>query len=244
MRNYWLRIVLGSLAIFAIGMVGVTLMRGAHRRVHDVVEGTGPIAIPLAFVPFKLGQDRLGTLSELVLLRDSPRRITEVNLEVELDDSLVASGLRGCRLAANVESDPGEPGVHARAGRLAEGAFWCLEGDSVPADLVPFGRATFQPGDVTVPLYLTRGLVAELQQGDIAADSAAAIAGGQADSITQSVEGKADSLANRMSRLGDSLRAEGKRRADSVKAAVQAEVREARESARQARLMADSQRTP
>ncbi|MGH7528176.1 MAG: hypothetical protein ACREMX_15900 [Gemmatimonadales bacterium] len=226
MRNYWLRIILGALAIFAIGMVGVTLVRGGVARVHRVVEGTGPITIPLALLPFKLGPDKLGTLSELVLLRDSPRRITEVRLEVEVDDSMVATGLGGCRLAANVESDPREPGVHVRGGRLAEGAFWCLEGDSVPPGMVRYGQATFQPGDVTVPLYLTQGLVAELQHGNMAPDSAAAIAEQRADSIASSVEGKADSLADRMSRLGDSLRAEGRRRGDSVRAALREAARD------------------
>ena len=42
MRNYWLRILLGALGIFAVGLIGVSLVRGAHRKIHSMVEGSGP----------------------------------------------------------------------------------------------------------------------------------------------------------------------------------------------------------
>ena len=38
MRNYWLRIGFGALAIFAVGMVGITLARQSVGRVRGVVE--------------------------------------------------------------------------------------------------------------------------------------------------------------------------------------------------------------
>jgi hypothetical protein len=47
MRNYWLRIVLGAAAIFIVGMIGVSLVRGGIAKVNSVVEGDGPITIPL-----------------------------------------------------------------------------------------------------------------------------------------------------------------------------------------------------
>jgi len=39
MRTYWFRIFMGALAIFALGMVGVTLIRRGRDRVAEVVTG-------------------------------------------------------------------------------------------------------------------------------------------------------------------------------------------------------------
>ena len=49
--------------------------------------------------------NKLGTLERLVVNREAPKKVSSVDLEVKLDDSLVAQGLAGCRLAANLESD-------------------------------------------------------------------------------------------------------------------------------------------
>jgi hypothetical protein len=39
MRSYWMRILLGAVAIFAIGMIGVTFYRRSAEKVHEVVGG-------------------------------------------------------------------------------------------------------------------------------------------------------------------------------------------------------------
>ena len=103
MRNYWLRIALGALAIFTVGMIGVTLARQGVGRVRHVVEGSGPITVPLAFIPFHLNGEKLGTVSRVVLLREAPKQISAVQLEAKVRDSAVARGLAGCRLTANLE---------------------------------------------------------------------------------------------------------------------------------------------
>ena len=77
MRNYWLRIALGALAIFTVGMIGVTLARQGVGRVRHVVEGSGPISVPLAFIPFHLNGQKLGTVSRVVLLREAPKQIAQ-----------------------------------------------------------------------------------------------------------------------------------------------------------------------
>src|SRR5688572_12473412 len=105
MRNYWLRIALGAAAIFTVGMIGVSLARQGVGRVRGVVEGSGPITLPIAFVPFKLDGQRLGNVSKVVLLRDAPKRISSVELEIKLKDSVLARGLEGCNLAANFDAD-------------------------------------------------------------------------------------------------------------------------------------------
>jgi hypothetical protein len=221
MRNYWLKIAFGAVVIFAIGMVGLSIVRHGVARVNTVVAGSGPINIPLAFLPFELNGERLGTMKRLTLHRVAPRHVTQVNLEIELSDSLVAQGIAGCRLAANLEEDSGEQGINIEGGRFAKGTFWCLqEVDST--EHVEYGQVSFRPGEVTIPLYLERDLVDELQDLDFEEDpdSAPDI---DADSVAEAAHARADSImrANQLRRRTlDSLRAEGLRRADSARRAV------------------------
>lgn len=233
MRNYWVRIALGAVAIFTVGMIGITLARQGVGHVRGVVEGSGPISLPLAFVPFMLDGQKLGTLSRVVLLRDAPKQISAVELEIKLRDSVVARGLEGCRLAANFDSDRGPGRVQIHAGGLSQGVFSCLHGaDSVP-HFQEFGRAVFQPGDVSVPLLLPNDMVEDLQEGrfessedsvgeavQARADSIAEAADALADSIAMAVEMQADSIVARSQQLVDSLRSEGIRRADSTRRAI------------------------
>jgi len=227
MRNYWVRIALGAAAIFIVGMVGLTLVRRGLGTVHGVVHGSGPISIPLAFIPFQLNGDKLGTLERVTLERDAPNRVSSVELEVKLSDSLLARGLEGCRLAANLDSkSPNKPGVSIGRGPFPEGSFWCAQEDSADG-LVEYGEATFNPGDVTVPLFLPQGLVDELQSLDMGDDSSSAQTGPNVDSIVAAAKLTAESaktahtsLRNSLrNSLIDSLRAEGRRRADSTEKA-------------------------
>jgi hypothetical protein len=218
MRNYWVRIALGALAIFTVGMIGRSLVHRGIGSVRHVVEGSGPISIPLAFIPFKLQGDKLGSLERVTLQRETPRRVTRVELEVKLTDSVLARGLEGCRLAANLDSeDPGPPGIDVHGGPFAEGSFWCAKDDSSSAALIEYGQAIFHPGDVTVPLFLPRSLVDELQNLDLGHDSTPPPAEAQVDSIMAATELTADSVDAMRDRMIDSLRAEGRRRADSAR---------------------------
>ena len=166
MRSYWMRIALGALAIFTVGMIGRALINHGIGSVKGVVEGSGPLSIPLAFIPFELSGNKLGTFERVTLERTAPRSVSSVRLEVKLADSALARGLEGCRLAANLDKDSnGEHNINIERGRFAEGTFWCAN-DAADTALVEYGQAVFRPGDVTVPLYLPQGLVAELQNID------------------------------------------------------------------------------
>jgi len=224
MRNYWVRIALGAAAIFVVGMVGLTLVRRGLGTVHGVVHGSGPISIPLAFIPFHLNGDKLGTLQRVTLQREAPNRVTEVELEIKLGDSLLARGLEGCRLAANVESEKhGQPGGSGQAPPFAEGSFWCAKDDSTSEGLVEYGQAIFHPGEVKVPLLLSQKLVDELQNLDFDNDSTPPVDEVQVDSIVAAAERMADSVTKAVrARMGDSLRAEGRRRGDSTRRVVRA----------------------
>lgn len=223
MRNYWLKILFGALGVFALGMIGVTIVRGGIAKVHSVVEGDGPITVPLGLVPFVLAGERLGKLDHVTLHRESPNHVSEVELAVNLGDSLLAEGLSGCRLVANIEGDDKQPGVNIRVGRdsLERNAFSCLAGDSTPADFVEYGTAIFNPGDVEVPLLLPVELVTELQSLDFGHDSVAGESQARidvsADSIAAEVERNLDS-AMLGRRPGESRREATRRFADSIRA--------------------------
>ena len=228
MRSYWMRILLGAMAVFTIGMVGVALFRHGRAKVTEVVAGSGPLSFPLPFVPFQLEGARLGTLERLVINREAPKKVSSVELEVKLDDSLVVQGLAGCRLAANLESDSATSGdVNLNVDRMGDRAFFfCATSDS---GFVPFGTVTLNPGDVTLPLLVPHRLAETLQSGrwgedadsssDVLAERAESLAGhaeAVADSIVELQERRQQAVRLVRSRLGDSLRAEGKRRADSL----------------------------
>ena len=218
MRNYWIKILLGAFAIFAIGMIGVTIVRKGIAKVNSVVDSDDSITIPLAFVPFSLGGERLGTLQHLTVERSSPREVSGVELEVDVGDSLVAAGLSGCRLLANIESDSSEPGINIHASKRGKDTFACIPGDSTPPHIVDFGEAVFQPGEVRVRLFVPVDLVTEINRGlandslppelEARADSLADLAELRSDSAVQAATRTADSVGRRGQRLGDSLRAE------------------------------------
>jgi hypothetical protein len=199
-----------------------------------VMEGTGPISLPIPFVAFKLDGQKFGTLERVVLLRETPKQISSVELQIKLRDSVLARGLEGCRLAANFEAGHGDRGVRVvKTDPLSSGVFSCFHGRDSVAGLQEFGRAVFQPGNISVPLLLPDDVVNDLKKGDFGSDedSAAAISQARADSIADAAEARADSITTaaearassiqaRGERLADSLREEGERRADSTRRAA------------------------
>jgi hypothetical protein len=187
----------------------------------------------VAFIPFKLDGRKLGSVNKVVLLREAPKRISSVELEIKLRDSTLARGLAGCHLAAHFDAQHNPGGIRINADPFSRGVFSCLDSDSVPQFQV-FGRAVFQPGAVSVPLLLPNDIVDELKQGHLGPpnkDSIATAAGARADSIAEAADARADSISTvaeahadsivaRSERLVDSLQKEGMRRADSTRRAV------------------------
>jgi len=225
MRNYWVRIFLGALAVFAIGMLGRALLRHGEARVRSVVQSSDPISFPLPFVPFTIGGEKLGTVERVTLQRETPGRVASVELELKLSDSLLVKGLEGCRLAVNLDTDRNDStGIDIRPGAFRESGFWCVGEDSTDSTLVEYGHAVLHPGPVFVPLLLSRHVVNELQHLDLGMHQHSATPGSeaQAESLAAQVERRVDSIveakgekieaAQASRHLVDSLRAEGQRR--------------------------------
>ena len=66
MRNYWLKILLSALGIFAIGMVLITGFRGLKTKVTTTLNSSDPIPIPLiGLIPFRIDSNKLGSVSRV-----------------------------------------------------------------------------------------------------------------------------------------------------------------------------------
>jgi hypothetical protein len=239
MRNYWLKIILGALAVFAVGMAGISATRAVLRKAHGVAEGTDPISIPLSLFPFRVGGTRVGTFDRIVLLRKSPNQVSGIDLRVRITDTMALRSLKDCALLANLPQGAG--GVRA----VDNVDFVCVRGDSTPFPAESVGHVTLLPGHHRVPLLVSREIAAALRK-----DDASARAQQMADSISGAADRTADSTEEAMSRMSDSLSAMADRMADSITALHEARADSVRASAlrtadsvrRRARVIRDSVR--
>ncbi len=196
MKNIWLRIGLGAFVIFAAGMVVKSLYKAGRDRVVDLVDGDGPIPIPLmGAVPFQLGDLRLGDLRRVTLLRDAPHHISGVNIVARLGDSATVEPLKDCDFITLEGIEQNHVGSKVNI-QLNEGTrFKCLI-DS--AGFASFGTVEIrhsqgkgdEPTTLERTLILTPEMIAEIQKamGKGADSINIDIDAPNADSIRQAVE--------------------------------------------------------
>jgi hypothetical protein len=225
MRGYWLRILLGALGIFAVGMLVVTVVRATRARVKSVADSSDPITIPLPFVPFRLDGERLGTFERVVINRDAPDDVRSVDLHVDLGRSAATAKVERCSgILAQFR-----PGPAGESLTLHDAEFACVEDDSTQSALEQFGDVHFVPGDHVAPLLVPPELATKLRRemiqmrarrGDDSlaarAESIAAQAERTADSIGEAAGRMADSITRFHERYADSIRRAALRRADSA----------------------------
>jgi hypothetical protein len=198
MRTYWLRIALGALGVFAIGLMVWTLGLKGKAKIKGMVEGVDPITIPLALIPFKVDGQSIGTLRQVRIIRSEPEKVKAVDFRVRLADSVGDARLEGCILVV------GGSLKHIDA----QHAFSCVpSGDTVGGDLAPVGEVTSQYGRTHV-LFAKAGALdsLDIDFGHAASDSVAAAAQEFADSIRTVEEAKADSIRDAAQALADSIR--------------------------------------
>ncbi|HEU5171114.1 MAG TPA: hypothetical protein VFU46_11285 [Gemmatimonadales bacterium] len=217
MRNYWLKIGLGALAVFAGGMLLLAVARAVKGRVHHVAESSDPIELPLPFVPFRLDGERIGTFKRVVINRHAPDEVSSVDLHVDLGDLATMQRIQGCGILARIHTRAG-----GRGATFQNADFSCVRGDSAQAGYESFGEVHFVPGDHIAPLLVTPAVANELRREMIqvrarhADDSVAA----HAESIAAAAERTADSISEAASRLTDSITALHERAADSIRSAA------------------------
>jgi hypothetical protein len=187
MKNYWLRILLGALAIFSVGMVGVTLARQGIGRVRGVVEGSGPITLPVGFLPFKLDGERIGTVQRITIHRNAPNQVRSVSVRVRLVDSVDASRLDPCILVAQ-----GFENLNSQT------TFRCsTTEDTVGEDLAAVGEVSLARGAGSYQLFMPRDELEELTDSNmvfVGHDSAGVDINRHADSVARAAEQRADSI--------------------------------------------------
>jgi hypothetical protein len=205
MQRYWVRIAVGALAVFAVGMVCISLMHNAIANVKALAKSDRPIGIPLALLPFRVAGEELGTVRRLELLRSSPQEVSGVRLTVRLKDSTHIESLRDCVVTLL--------GHQVFGGR--EGFVCSSPADSVAEHLEKIGEIVVEPGG------LVRAL---LVPGDHAANWRAdlydtAAARGELEALQ--AERLADSTARAVVVSADSARAVIDIQADSSRSLVQ-----------------------
>lgn len=209
MRGYWLKIAAGAAIIFGIGMAFVSAFEVGRENVEQVVEGTGPIAIPLAFIPFNLDGGKLGTLRRVTVYRDSLQTPTRIEVTASIGDSAAHTRLAGCVIAVEAADS---------SGNVRPNHYRCLAAaDTVGADLVTFGDLLVRGHDLRFPLFAPREQVAEVTSefgpGVTAGDSAAG------DSL-ELEEARVEVLADSMAAVAESLHDAEMARIDSIRRSV------------------------
>ncbi len=161
MRNYWLKIALGVLVIFAIGMGIARAVDKGRDAVHAIAEGTGPITVPLlGAVPFILDGHHLGSVSQLTMYRSAPKVPSSFRVVVSLPDSVASDVLAKCIILVDPERN--SSGRHFNID--AKTAFRCLTpADSAGKDLEPFGMLAIRSRSDSFPFLLAREVIQDIQ---------------------------------------------------------------------------------
>jgi len=153
--RYWVKIVAGSLGVFAIGMGFWLMVTSSSRKVVAVFESSVPLTIPLPFdlVPFQVDGQRLGSLKQLVIHRDAPKEVNWLEIEAQLNAEGIEAGLADCVMSIDDIEDFDE-----------DSSFDCHF--EPPRGYVEFGEIRFRSSGEELALYVPRSLAAEFRHAD------------------------------------------------------------------------------
>ena len=141
MKRYWIRITLGALGIFALGMVVMAAGRRGVDKVRQIAD-QHTLRLTPEVAPFLVDLRRLGGLTEVEVDPDAGHDFPYINLEVQLDSNLASAGLDDCILmASDAESVLGQKGLR------------CTREVSRDS-LTEIGAVTFDPSGERVGLYV------------------------------------------------------------------------------------------
>jgi hypothetical protein len=149
--RYWIKISLGALVIFAVGMVFVGAGHKGTAWADHMAHSASTISIPLVFVPFRLDGESIGSIKRLDIMRDAPEQVSGALISVKLHDH---GGLpaESCALAIDDLDDIGDGAT-----------FYCADHDTrLIEELVPFGTVEFQPSGAQRVLLLPLEVVEEI----------------------------------------------------------------------------------
>jgi hypothetical protein len=159
MNRYWLGIGAGALAVFGVGMTGITLGKKGLHELKTVA--AAPVAealrAPLGVLRFRLDGERIGEVRAVNVNSDGSWGSDAVHLMVTLDDAAAADHLKGCGIAGDRMSRPKD-----------DARFRCVSPSDVDdEDLTQIGQVEFQPGDLVRPLYVSSRDRRRLERSDV-----------------------------------------------------------------------------
>jgi len=160
MRGFWMKIGFGAAAVFAAGMLVLTLGREAKDAAAQALAGAlrdggsvSTVSNAPSDIPFRLDGDRIGEVRHLSMRRPARGQLPEVDLAVELTDPGARADLARCIL------------VPAQRGDFSlDRGFECAQG--MTGHLVELGQVRFTPGNLERPLMLEPADAGELRHGD------------------------------------------------------------------------------
>jgi len=214
-QRYWLKIGLGAVAVFGVGMGIITLARRSLAEVKALAHSTRPIGIPLAILPFQVNGERLGKVSRIDFLRTTPDEVSGFRVTVRLQDSAAAGRLADCKLTLN------RPDSFA-----TRGGFACTS-HPAPA-LKQIGEVVLEPGGVVHAIFAPMDSWREEHVDAMRAEAARLEAQGLADSAAR-LRIQADSSGALIEVGGDSNAALVRIQADSHGARMHIRDRSGRE---------------
>lgn len=153
MRGYWVKIALKAIAIFAVGMIIVTGVRKAKGSIHQAINSSDPIPIPVVgLVPFNLDNHKLGSVSRVEFLRSDPEHVSGVRVLVKLADGTSTDILTQCQLALDDIQRIND-----------QTTFKCVPVGVAVGGLEPFGVVAIKNSSDTFPLLLPAQAIADLR---------------------------------------------------------------------------------
>jgi hypothetical protein len=182
----WIKIVLGMLVIFGVGMVVRAGILSGKSKVEELTQGTASISIPMLGMPFRTASGELGSIQRLHVDRSAPKLVSGFRLAVTLNAGVDVDQFDNCEVTVTNPETIDE-----------NTAFACLtEADSGFSELVEFGTITFRPSGEVHRLMVPESVRDEIQQAGREPAVAAAVAESAGDST---FEVTTDSSAGRLS---------------------------------------------
>lgn len=186
MRNYWVKIIGKAFGIFVVGMLVITGVRSVKSSVNSTINSSDPISIPLiGLIPFRVDNDKLGSLRRVELLRESPEAFSGVRVLVKLADSVSPERLRSCVLVVDDIQHLNE-----------RSTFRCQAPGAELAGVEQFGSVVLQGLSDSFPLLLPSGAVADIRRTMIHMDGSGIHVKSTPDPARVALEARLDSMRN------------------------------------------------
>ena len=158
MNRYWVRIALGALLVFGLGLAGLAAVRKGKAEVRSLLTAAAT-RLPLRFanIDFRLDGRRLGELVGLDIVRNSAAEVGRITGHVQLTEPGAAAELSDCALTLE---DVRHVNRHT--------SFLCVADSELEKDrLQEVGEVIFKPGDFARPLYLPGQTVDDWRRSEI-----------------------------------------------------------------------------